>query len=232
MCGRLNVIDDPAVRALCDMLNINIWQQPPLFNRYIGAASPVSIIRETAQGRTLDDAIWWLLLEPTEAGFKPSKYTSFNTRYDKLNVPRSAGFTPFRTSRCIIPAKGFGESEFKNKRRVSCHDMEAIDEAIAFGGLYKEWLNKRTGETTFSCSVITLPPNPRLANIHSKSIPLMLPQTEEVLNAWLDPALQDPSLFTDLLEPTLRHTLKVQQIAKPSAFNQPLGDAFIIPSDG
>ena len=96
MCGRLNVTDDPAVRALCETLGINIWSDPPIFTRYIGAASPVSIIRVHKQGRSLDDAIWWLLLEPAESGFKPSKYTSFNTRYDKLNASGSAGFTPFR----------------------------------------------------------------------------------------------------------------------------------------
>ena len=231
MCGRLNVTDDPAVRALCEMLGINTWSEPPLFKRYVGAASPVSFIRETEQGRKLDDAIWWLLLDSTETGFKPSKYTSFNTRYDKLNVPRSAGFQPFRKSRCIIPAKGFGESEFKNKRRVHCHDMEAVDGAIAFGGLYREWLNKNTGETTFSCSVITLPPHPKLANIHSKSIPLMLPQSPDVLNAWLDPNLHDPRIFEDLLEPTLRHDLAVQQIEKPSDYENVIGEPFVINKD-
>ena len=187
MCGRLNVTDDPAVRALCDVLDINLWSEPQIFNRYIGAAHKVSFVRQTDRGRSLNNAIWWLLLEPTETGFKPSKYTSFNTRYDKLNVPRSAGYIPFKQSRCIIPAKGFGESEFKNKKRIHCHDIEAADGAIAFGGLYKEWINRNTGETTFSCSVITLPPNPKMADIHSKSIPLMLPQDPDTINAWLDP---------------------------------------------
>lgn len=231
MCGRLNVSDDPAVRALCEMLDINIWSDPPIFTRYIGAASPVSIILENSQGRSLHDAIWWLLLEHTENGFRPSKYTSFNTRYDKLNVPRSAGFIPYRESRCIIPAKGFGESEFKNKQRIHCHDLEAVDGAIAFGGLYKEWLNTDTGETTFSCSVITLPPNPKLANIHSKSIPLMLPQEGDWLERWLDPKIKDTQQFEALLQPTLRQDLKVQQIVKPSAYHQVIGEPFIINKD-
>ncbi|MCY7296565.1 SOS response-associated peptidase family protein [Alteromonas sp. a30] len=231
MCGRLNVSDDPAVRALCEMLDINIWSEPPIFTRYIGAASPVSIIRETTQGRSLDDAIWWLLLETSETGFRPSKYTSFNTRYDKLNTPRSAGYTPYRESRCVIPAKGFGESEFNNKRRIHCHDLEAIDEAIAFGGLYKEWINPTTGEATFSCSVITLPPHPKFANIHSKSIPLMLPQEGDWLDAWLDPSITDTRRFDGLLQSKLRHNLKVQQIAKPSAYHQAIGDAFVIEKD-
>ena len=231
MCGRLNVTDDPAVRALCDLLEINLWSEEPHFSRYIGAAQKVSIIRGTEQRRRLDNATWWLLLEPTESGFKPSKYTSFNTRYDKLDVPRSAGYIPYRQSRCVIPAKGFGESEFKSGKRVSCHDMEAVDEAIAFGGLYKEWINKETGETTFSCSVITLPPNPKFEGIHSKSIPLMLPQQPEILNAWLDPANKNTEQFAPLLQPALRHNLKVQQIEKPTAWDKAIGEAFVIEKD-
>ncbi len=231
MCGRLNVTDDPTVRALCDMLNINLWSDPPIFKRYIGAAQKVSFVRQTEQGRSLNNATWWLLLEPTETGFKPSKYTSFNTRYDKLNVPRSAGYKPFRQSRCIIPAKGFGESEFKNKKRIHCHDMEAANGAIAFGGLYKEWINRTTGEATFSCSVITLPPTPKLANIHSKSIPLMLPQDPDTLNAWLDPHNSNTEQFADLLQPVLRHNLNVQQIEKPTAYDKPIGEPFLIERD-
>lgn len=231
MCGRLNVTDDPAVRELCETLGINLYESQPIFRRYIGAANKVSIIRENEGKRSLDEALWWLLLEPSETGFKPSKYTSFNTRYDKLNVPRSAGYLPFRNSRCIIPAKGFGESEFKNKKRVHCHDMEAADGAIAFGGLYKEWLNKETGESLFSCSVITLPSHPKLGNIHSKSIPLMLPQTPDILDAWLSPEVKDVERFAPLLNPVLRHNLKVQQISQPSKFEERIGDPFTIEKD-
>lgn len=231
MCGRLNVTDDPLVRTLCDSLNINLWADEPIFKRYIGAAQKVSIVRGTEQGRVLNNATWWLLLEPTENSFKPSKYTSFNTRYDKLDVPRSAGFSAFRKSRCIIPARGFGESEFKNKKRLHCHDMQPIDSAIAFGGLCREWVHHSTGERVLSCSVITLPPNPKLANIHSKSIPLMLPQDKALIDAWLDPHFHDTTQFATLLQPALRHTLSVQQIEKPSGYEQPIGAPFIIEKD-
>lgn len=231
MCGRLNVTDDPLVRGLCDMLRINIWAEEPIFKRYTGAAQKVSIVRGTEHGRMLTNAIWWLLLEPTETGFKPSKYTSFNTRYDKLDVPRSAGYTAYRQSRCIIPARGFGESEFKNKKRIHCHDMQPTDSAIAFGGLCREWVHKGTGEQVTSCSVITLPPNPKLAGIHSKSIPLMLPQTKAVFDAWLDPQVTDTAQFAPLLQPNLRHTLQVQQIEKPSGYDLPVNAPFVIEKD-
>lgn len=231
MCGRLNVTDDPAVLALCEHLGINLATAAMHFRRYIGAAQSVSIIRQDSAGRRCDSATWWLLLDKTDTGFKPSKYTSFNTRYDKLDVPRSAGYLPFRQQRCIIPAKGFGESEFKQGKRVHCHDMTATDGAIAFGGLYREWIHQDTGESVFSCSIITLPPNPKLANIHSKSIPLMLPQDPNTLDAWLDPNFQNTQAFATLLQPKLRHTLTVQQIAKPSDWQATIGDPFVISAD-
>ena len=231
MCGRLNVSDDPFVRVLYDMLNITVWTDEPIFKPYIGAAQKVAIVRGTERGRELNHATWWLLLDLTENSFKPSKYTSFNTRYDKLDVPRSAGFTAYRQSRCIIPATGFGESEFKHKKRVHCHDMQSVNSAIAFGGLYREWLHSRTGERVLSCSIITLPPNPKLANIHSKSIPLMLPHNEALFNAWLDPTFTDTSQFTPLLQPNLRHTLAIQQIEKPSGYDLPINTPFVIERD-
>ena len=55
--------------------------------RFVKAADTVSIIRNVGEQRRVENATWWLLLDQTESGFKPSKYTSFNTRYDKLNVP-------------------------------------------------------------------------------------------------------------------------------------------------
>lgn len=134
-------------------------------------------------------ATWWLLLEPRDTGFKPSKFTSFNPRYDKLNIPRTAGYQPFRTARCIIVAKGFGETEFEQRGNKNVpkhyHDVIAHKGAIAFGGLYKKYINKQSAEVSLGCSIVTLASHPKLANIHSTSSPLMLPQ-EDALDAWLD----------------------------------------------
>lgn len=231
MCGRLNIIDDYGVQQLCEQLRISLWSQEGHKKRFTRATDKVSIVRQVGQQRQLDEATWWLLLEPSEHGFKPSKYTSFNTRYDKLNVPRSAGFQPFRSTRCIIPAKGFGESEFVNKKPLHYHDFEALEgEAIAFGGLYREWLNKQTGEVQLSCSIITLPPHPKLANYHSKSMPLILPHDLDLWEAWLDPNFQNIDAFQYLLTPNLPQSLWVQKIDKPSLYN-PMAEKQLINHD-
>ncbi len=230
MCGRLNVLDDPGVQGLLDFLDINLFAAPLQTGRFIRATQPVSIVREINGQRELNTADWWLLQERTNDGFKPSKYTSFNTRYDKLHVPRSAGYKPFRETRCIIPATGFGETEFVNKKPLHYFDMRAKEgEAIAFGGLYKEWLHPATGELKLSCSVITLPPHPKLKDIHSKAMPLMLPQTGQWLEQWLSPAA-DIEQFEPLLQAHLPQALIAQQIDKPSLY-QAVAEPFIINRD-
>jgi putative SOS response-associated peptidase YedK len=233
LCGRLNVVDDPFVQALCRSVGIDLGDFEYPSQRFVRAASPVHIIREVDGGRVSQKAIWWLLLEPSANGFKPSKYTSFNTRYDKLNVPRSAGYKPFRESRCIIPVKGFGETEFEyqGKRKVPKHyfDMSAIDGALALGGLCKDYVCKETGELVTGFSVITLPPHQKLKDIHSKASPLMLPQ-DSTLDAWLDSSQNNVEQFEHLLRPAIRQNLEATQIDKPSTY-RPIGKPFVIEKD-
>ncbi len=226
MCGRLNVTDNPLVIGLLEELGIPLWPNTLRTGRFIRATNTVSVVLEHNGQRRLQDAIWWLLLEPTDSGFKPSQYTSFNTRSDKLHTKGSAGFTAYRQQRCIIPASGFGETEVIDGKSVY-HDFIG-EKAIAFGGLYRTWLNKETGELTYSCSIITLPPHPKLLPYHSKAMPLMLPP--EQLDLWLSPTQQDVSVFDDLLKPVLRQQLTGFQIDKPSHFQQ-IGQEFVLTAD-
>ncbi|MBZ9612706.1 hypothetical protein [Rheinheimera maricola] len=75
MCGRLNVIDDPGVRELCEGLQIQLFPDRQIFSRFIRATNQVSIVWQKGGIRRMDNAIWWLLLEPADTGFKPSRYT-------------------------------------------------------------------------------------------------------------------------------------------------------------
>ncbi|RZF80533.1 hypothetical protein EXT46_10950 [Pseudoalteromonas sp. CO325X] len=103
-------------------------------------------------------------------------------------------------------------------------------EAIAFAGLYREWLHPITGEPTLSCSIITLPPHPKLSLIHSKAMPLMLPQGRGVLDMWLDNSVTNTDLLNDLLQPHLPQDLIAYQINKPSEYRQ-VGDKKLIKKD-
>ncbi|WP_241481829.1 SOS response-associated peptidase family protein [Rheinheimera mesophila] len=212
----MNVIDCPEVIDLCGQLGINLQDQamPLRTSRFIRATNKISIVIEQKGERRLQDAIWWLLLEQAEHGFKPSQYTSFNTRYDKLNVKGSAGYAAYRTQRCIIPVAGFGETEVVDGKNQYTDFVG--QQALGLGGLYRTWLNKETGELTYSCSVITLPPHPKLITYHSKASPLILEPA--VFNSWLSDD-QNVSQFECLMRPNIPVNLKAIAIDKPSSFN-------------
>lgn len=230
MCGRLNISDEPAVAALYEDLQVQLFANTPICSRFIGATQNVSIVRQRQGVRRLDNATWWLLLESSASGFKPSRYTSFNTRYDKLNVKGSAGYQAYRHSRCVIPVKGFGETEYVNRKPIHYHDMVAKEGGLLLGGLCREWIHQQTGDIALSCSVITLPPHPKFSNIHTKASPLLLPPEPELINAWLDESITHPVILDDLLKPRIPVDLIAQQIDKPST-HKPVAEAFSILAD-
>jgi len=219
MCGRFNATFDSGVKKLYTSLRIKKVIDNPIDKRFVKAADTVSIVRDKDGRRVVENAVWWLLLEQTDEGFKPSKYTSFNTRYDKLNTPRSAGYQAYRHSRCIIAVKGFGETEFENSKPVHYFDMVAENGGLLLGGLCRDWISSQTGEITTSCSVITLPPHEKLKHIHSKAMPLILPQDPQTINHWLDTEFTDVEYFTLLLQPHIPQNLIAQQIDKPISHN-------------
>ncbi len=239
MCGRLNVTDSPGIRALCDQLDIGLWPEEGMrFSRFIRATERLSVVFENTSGqREMHNTIWWLLLDkqqcPEGSRFVPSKYTSFNTRYDKLNTPRSAGYHAFRQQRCVIPARGFGETLVVGNNKYY-HDMQVGEhDLLAMGGLYRVWQGEDAyGKpvTEYSCSVVTLPPHNKLAEIHTKASPLMLSPEDGSLQRWLDSKVTDPEALDKLLIPRLRHRLSAQPVDKPSTY-QPTGEAFDLIAD-
>ncbi len=225
MCGRLNTYARSVAKASQELNVINPNEQ--IYKRFIRATDPVSIIVEANNTRIIDNATWWLLMEKEDHHFKPSRFTSFNTRSDKLNVPKSAGYQSFRHHRCLIPVKGFGETEFVNKKPIHYVDL-TVDEGdyMCLGGLYRQW---RTDDSIVtSCSVVTLPPHQKLKHIHSKASPLIIPKDRYA--DWLNPKNTDVSEFSNLMLPNLPHDLSAQKIDKPSNY-QPIGDVERITAD-
>lgn len=223
MCGRFNLIDSPEIQWLCQSLGISLFAGHS--SPDIAPGAKIAIVHEQGGERQVSEAIWWLLLD--HETLKPNyKYASFNSRSDKLSSPRAIAYKPYRESRCIIPASAFVEGLGDKK---TYHKIQLQDSAIAFGGLYKEYLNKQTGEVTYAASIITLPPlSPQWDNIHPKSMPLMLDfEDKELVDKWLDPEFKDVEEFEALLEPRVSKTMKVTKIGKPSKWDE-IEDSFLI----
>lgn len=227
MCGRFNLIDSPEIQWLCQSLGVQLLDRH--FQADIAPGGRIAIVREGDGTRQVSDAIWWLFLD--EQTLKPNyRYASFNSRSDKLNNKRSIAYHPYRESRCLIPASAFVEGLGDKK---TYHKIELQDSAIAFGGLYKEHLNRDTGELVYSASIITLPPlTPQWDAIHPKSMPLMLDFADAALvSKWLDPEFHAVAEFAPLLQPKLDKPMRVTRIGKPSKWD-PVADSFMLVSQG
>jgi len=225
MCGRMYVNDNAFMQDL--MTVIRLPENIVNISQDIAPGAKVSIIHQAQSARVISDAIWWLLLD--NKTLKPNyRYASFNSRYDKLNASESIAYKPYRESRCIIPASGFVEGLGDKK---TYFQIEPVERAIAFGGLYKEWMNDQTGELVYSASIITLPPHPKLKKIHPKSTPLMLPyDDQQLIDMWLDPDFKQVDAFQDILKPILHAAQSVTPIDRPSK-RFAAGDSFIIEED-
>lgn len=226
MCGRFNVTDNIAVRKMMSDLDMPLYQQDKLlFSTDVAPGARISIIRQVAGETVVSEAIWWLMLDMVT--LKPNyDYASFNSRSDKLHTPRALAFRPYRERRCIIPASAFIEGLGDGK---TYHKIEIADSAIAFGGVYREWVNVQTGETALSASIITCPPVPEWDRIHPKSTPLMLPADVNVRRAWLNPEIQDVAQFEPLLTPSLERPQVITPIGKVSKWNE-IGPSFTVPA--
>jgi putative SOS response-associated peptidase YedK len=210
MCGRYNVIDNPLVQELMGALEIDLAPETRL---NIAPGAKGQIVYETKQGRTLEDAIWSLLIEhkPDGSGYRPSpKYSTFNARSGSL------GTSPlwkkrFHSQRAIIPASGFHEWTGE-KGHKQCYNIHPVDSAIAFAGMYELW--DFQGNIIPSFTIITLPPHPRFIHIHPKSLPLML--KPEDFDVWLDPHLTNTDPLQHLLKISIREPLLVEPIQSPA----------------
>lgn len=205
MCTNFVIIKKRSTEVLIDRLEVDA----SLF-RYQAHAKPgsmISIIRNTEHGNEVRDAIWWLFLRQTESGLKPHPdYFSVNTNHAKL--PKRP---EFKISRCIIPATAFMESQGGKNPYL----LEPTDEStIAFGGLYKEWVDKVSGELVMSASIITLPGHPALENIHRKSTPLWL--SEDQYEPWLNHKITQTNVFDEYLIPKLVTDITATPIDKVS----------------
>ena len=222
MCGAFKIFNHLFVDALTDYFDVPNIQANKTGN-WANCGSEIEIILNDGSDNQLQTATWWLLLDNKGGQLKPSKYTSFNSRW-RDGFSR-ANQKPFKQSRCIIPARGFVEG--MNKKY---HYLEPIKQAVAFGGLYKTWTND-AGDTITSCSVITIDPHPKFENIHKKAMPLMLPVDDaNLLDTWLDPNIQDTNIFLPYMIPELRTDIEVTPLQKWRSF-EPADEPFVIDAD-
>ncbi|MGI8494230.1 MAG: SOS response-associated peptidase [Pyrinomonadaceae bacterium] len=118
----------------------------------------------------------------------------------------------FKSRRCIIPATGFYEWQKKGSGgKQPFYFYLPEKEVFGFAGLYENWLDKETGESLESCTIITTEANEILKPVHDR-MPVILKAKD--YEEWLDEKLKDTERLEKLLIPYPAKEMKSHPVNK------------------
>lgn len=176
---------------------------------------------EGASSRCLETKHWGLL--PMWAKEKKLGVRMFNARSETL-AEKNAFKPSFKKRRCIIPADGFyewmvlppdDEANEGSKRAKPAKQPVFVrrrdGDPFAFAGLWERWRGPdRQDELLESCTIITGSPNDEMAKYHDR-MPIMVPP--DAWDTWLDPAVDDLELLTELFVPAPSELLEIYPVS-------------------
>ena len=180
MCGRFVSKVDAAIERHFNLVRPN-WEK--LWASYNVAPSQQVPIVRLLDGENEGAMVRWGLV-PAWAKGEPTRFATFNARAE--TVDKAASYrTPWRRrQRCVIPALGYYEWQTTDSGKQPYFLRLAGGEPFAFAGLWDRSV-KPDGEAIDSCTIITVPANPMVAQIHTKArMPAMLEL--DTCTAWLE----------------------------------------------
>jgi len=202
MCGRFNVTDGPALRALLGELGIDL-SLPTRSN--IAPTESIAMVRHASEPE-LVALRWWLT--PRWARQVDQKYAMFNARAEGLETSRAFS-EPFRRRRGIVPMSSFIEWRSEDGGRQP-YVIEAAGEALAVAAVWEQW--QGDDALVESCALVTVAAAPGFQQIHNR-MPLLLVGEER--QRWLDvaaPLAANDALFAPAMKLPLRATPVSRQL--------------------
>ncbi len=117
----------------------------------------------------------------------PGKYSTINARIETLVTSPAYRGAWKRAQRCILPASGFYEWHLNADGSKQPYFIHAADQPVfGFAGLWDR-STRADGTVIESCTIVTMPANALLAEIHNapgkQRMPAMLPASAH--EAWL-----------------------------------------------
>lgn len=201
MCGRYNVIDNPELRELLDVLGIELVL-PTRLN--LAPTDSVPVVIEVDGRRHCKDMRWWLL--PSWAKELSTKYSMFNARSENLRSSRAFA-RPFKRQRAVMPASSFIEWQKREGQKLPIL-IEAEGRALAFAAIFEQ--SRIDDQLVHSCAIITRPAADEFAPVHSR-MPVMLEPAE--FDEWLDPKVELSEAYP-AFSPVLSSPLLLSDIDK------------------
>lgn len=182
MCGEnTNNLDWPQIHALFRLTLPKEGTRPRLeSDQRPGSWGLVIRYNPATQERSADLLLWGLL--PNWARDPAQFQKTYNARAENL-TERRCWIEPFRRRRCLIPAAAFIERKTIGRQgRGTKHAFSFADGSpMTLAGLWDGWRSPG-GMWVKSYTVITVEPNPVVAEVHDR-MPAILPP--EHWSAWL-----------------------------------------------
>lgn len=181
MCGRFVIREVAAAERY-----FNVHGTPWQVSYNIAPTDPIPVVR-LREGERVGINVRWGLI-PFFARGVPLKASTINARIETLDTAATFRGAWQRGQRCILVASGFYEWHMTSARRKVPHYLHLTDrDVFGFAGL---WDRSRAedGTWTESCTMITMPGNEILREIHNTGAnPYRMPAilTPDAEEAWL-----------------------------------------------
>ncbi|NNJ92374.1 MAG: SOS response-associated peptidase [Gammaproteobacteria bacterium] len=203
MCGRFYLVED--TQTLKEQFNAQGQVSIRLIPRYnIAPGQKVPIIREGAAGHQVVFMRWGLI--PHWSKESKLKYSTINARAETVDQ-KPVYRTPFKRSRCLVPASGFYEW-----KKVGADKQPFLirlkSGLMAFAGLWDRWEGEN--EEIDSFSIIVADANKTVLPIHDR-MPVILDRSN--YDSWLS-SESSPDELKELLVPWGGDDIVLQPVSK------------------
>ena len=158
----------------------------------------VAVVAEKAEGgeiqRHLEPVKWGLVPFWVKdiTTFKPF----FNTRVETI-AEKPSFKAAFTRRRCLIPCDGFYEWKKTPDGKVPMFITLKDNATFGMAGIYETWSSKDGGDLT-TCSIITVPANNFMSDIHDR-MPAIVRREDE--DSWLNPMEVNNETLLRILKP-------------------------------
>lgn len=181
MCERFVIANQSAVEREFPRLHA-WWRFAPSFNVSTRNNVPVIRLHESeAEGVMMR---WGLI--PDWAEGDASKACTTHAPAEQLDRCKSFSGAWWRNQRCILPISGFYGWQLTSQHYLQPYFARLVNRSV-FGvaGIWDRSVNKDEDDVIESCAIITVPPNPLLADVHNTSqrMPAILHRDE--YDSWL-----------------------------------------------
>jgi putative SOS response-associated peptidase YedK len=204
MCGRyVNPATAEAERYFA--VHLIHWKFDRSYN--VAPTQQVPVVRLTDGQREGVMMRWGLV--PFFAKGVPPKYSTINATIEKLTEGPTWRGPWKRGQRCILPAAGFYEWHVNDDGSKTPFYVTMADQPVfGFAGLWDRSVTAE-GAALESCTIITMPPNALMAEIHNakQRMPAIL-QSQDI-EAWLSGSLDDAKGALKPYPDDLMHAQKV-----------------------